>query len=134
MLTFDAPLPDAPTAVVLDEDAEVTQYVAYVLQRLGFAVRRFAAGSEALPHVREAVPSVLVINSSLADMDGLAFLRDVRDADVLREVPVVFMSSTGTTSLREEVQALRADAFLQKPFGKQPLADAVAQAVRQGAS
>ena len=63
-----AALPDEPTAVVLDEDPAVTLYVAYVLERLGFAVRRFLAGAEALPAVADDPPTVLVINSSLADM------------------------------------------------------------------
>src|SRR5262249_2276584 len=77
---------------------------------------------------RELVPSCLVLDVSLPDLDGLQLQARLGDRP---DLPIIFI--TGHGDIPMTVRAMRAGAveFLTKPFGPDALLDAVRGAIER---
>ena len=66
------------SVLVVDDDADVRDALAGVLERCGATVRAAAGTGEAMTAVREAVPDVLVSDLGMPGEDGYELIRQVR--------------------------------------------------------
>jgi len=69
---------DGLTVLVVDDDADVREALASVLEGCGATVRAAAGTREAMTAVREAVPDVLVSDLGMPGDDGYELIRQVR--------------------------------------------------------
>jgi signal transduction histidine kinase/ActR/RegA family two-component response regulator len=69
---------DGLSVLVVDDDADVRDALASVLERSGATVRAAAGTREAMTAVREAVPDVLVSDLGMPGDDGYELIRQVR--------------------------------------------------------
>jgi FixJ family two-component response regulator len=88
----------------------------------------FASAEEFLARSREPVPSCLVLDVRLPDLDGLELQKRISDRPHL---PIIF--STGRGDIPMTVQAMKAGAveFLPKPFGPEVLLSAIHGAIER---
>ena len=69
---------DGLSVLVVDDDADVRDALAGVLERCGAKVRAAAGTREAMTAVRESVPDVLVSDLGMPGDDGYELIRQVR--------------------------------------------------------
>jgi FixJ family two-component response regulator len=113
----------APIVFVVDEDISVREPLALLLRGEGWQVETFASAEEFLTRQRAPVPSCLVLNLSLPDLNGLDIQK--RLASERPDLPMMFI--TGYDDVRTSVQAMKAGAveFLVKPFEQDVLLNAI---------
>jgi len=106
-------------AVVVDDEASLSDLVGMALRYEGWDVRTATEGRAAISLVREFQPDVVVLDVMLPDIDGLQVLRRLRDDG--REVPVLFL--TAKDALDDRVAGLTAggDDYVTKPFSLEEL-------------
>jgi len=112
---------------VVDDDRYVLESVTTLLTELGFSVRAFSNGQEAVRRfVTEPVDLVLT-DINMPIMDGLELLEKIRFLD--RETPVVLM--TAYADLDVAVKAIQKGAFdfIIKPYRPPALVHAVQKGV-----
>jgi CheY-like chemotaxis protein len=86
------------------------------LEKEGCLVAEAENGRVALERVRERVPGLILLDLIMPEMDGFAFLLELRRQDAWRTIPVVVVTSkTLTTEERERLngqvlQVLEKDA------------------------
>ncbi|PFG20936.1 response regulator [Serinibacter salmoneus] len=117
--------PDPPHRVlVVEDDADIADYLAIVLERRGFEVATRHDGAAGLAAARELRPEVLVTDVEMPGMNGLDLAEAARREDPTIAVVVI----TAHASVDYAVRALRgrADEFLTKPITSQALLHAVA--------
>ena len=102
--------------LVVEDSATQAQYLARLLAGNGYRVRLAANGREGLRAARESKPDLIVSDIAMPQMDGFELCRQIKEDAVLREVPVILLTSL--TSLVDVVKGLDcgADNFLRKPF------------------
>jgi len=122
--------PDAPPFVfVIDADASVRESFEVLILSAGWRARTCGSAREFLEHSRARVPSCLVVNPWLPDIDGLDLQQRVAaDRD---ELPIVFVAEYG--DVPTAVRAMKAGAvdFLTKPFHEGPLVAAISDAIER---
>ncbi|MDP3278146.1 MAG: PAS domain S-box protein [Deltaproteobacteria bacterium] len=102
--------------LVVDDDA-VTRHILYdYLVRAGYEAIVAASGQEALERLRSTPVSLVLLDLVLPDVDGYDVLRQIREGEHSRDVPVVVL-----TALEGDDEIARAfeegaDDFLHKPF------------------
>ena len=64
--------------LVVDDEASVVEVVALYLQRDGFQVRVARDGREALAAIQAQLPSLVVLDVMLPELDGLEIMRRLR--------------------------------------------------------
>jgi len=112
---------------IVDDDVSVCRALTLLLKLHGFKVETFtrAAGFLACSHPK--VPSCLLLDIRLPDMNGLA----LQDAMAVRKLSIPIIFITGHGDIPMSVRAMKAGAidFLPKPFTKKQLFDAVTLAI-----
>jgi EAL domain-containing protein (putative c-di-GMP-specific phosphodiesterase class I) len=121
--------PPGPTRVlVVDDDPDVLAVYAEILAESGHAVDTASNGFHAVELLGTKSYDVIVSDIAMPGMDGLQFLRAVRDFDL--DVPVIL--STGNPALETAVRAVEEGAFryLFKPVSANDLDEVVRRAAR----
>jgi two-component system nitrogen regulation response regulator NtrX len=102
--------------LVVDDEADIRELVAGVLEDEGYAVRSAADSSGALGAIEERRPSMVLLDVWLKDskLDGLQLLQEIKRRDP--SIPVLLISGHG--NLDTAVAAVREGAidFIEKPF------------------
>lgn len=113
----------ASTALIVDDDPDFLEGVTTAFRAHGFGVDAFADPMRALDHVRRAArPDVVMVEFAMNDMNGLQFVRALRDARI--EVPVILM--VGLKGSRLGVLPVHFARVFRKPVQLDELLDAVA--------
>src|SRR6188768_3856590 len=118
----------APAEVLIVDDEPLTaRGYARALTAAGYNVTVAGAGREGAALARSKSYDVIVSDITMPDMDGLALLRDIRQADL--DVPMIFM--TGSPALESALEAIEYGAFryLLKPVPLDSLLEVVHRAV-----
>jgi two-component system nitrogen regulation response regulator NtrX len=106
----------AADILVVDDEADIRDLVAGVLEDEGYSVRTAGDSDSALQAVRARRPSVLILDIWMqgGGLDGLELLSVVKELDP--DLPVLMISGHGT--IETAVQAIKKGAydFLEKPF------------------
>ncbi|RMH23107.1 MAG: sigma-54-dependent Fis family transcriptional regulator [Acidobacteria bacterium] len=103
-----------PQVIVVDDETGSRESMAIALEKAGFVVRTFDDARLALELLAET-PSVRVVVSDLRmpDMDGLAFIKEVRDRGL--DVGIILVTAYGSVESAVEAMRLGADDYLTKP-------------------
>ena len=111
----------APLDVVVvgGDSAEVRRLTEH-LKAAGHAVRAAGDGAEALGLVLELSPHLLIADRALAEMDGLALVRSLRQTKTGRQLFVALIASDEI--VRQEAFEAGADECLARPLRPLPLA------------
>ena len=117
-----------PMIFVVDDDISVRESLDLLLRTAGWKVETFASASAFLARERVDVPSCLVLDMSLPDLNGLDVQKRVVDRV---EMPIIFI--TGHGDIPMSVKAMKAGAveFLTKPFSPEALLSAIRQAIEK---
>jgi CheY-like chemotaxis protein len=106
--------PVRPTILVVEDDADLRDSIAGILEQEGFLVVLAENGRVALDYLRDHKPPRLVLlDLMMPVMNGWEF-RDTQMRDPeLSEIPVAVLSADSRTRLKAE--ALGVDRYLKKP-------------------
>jgi FixJ family two-component response regulator len=121
------PTPNAtPIVFVVDDDISVRESLELLIRCAGWQPETFASAEEFLARPRAAVPSCLVLDVNLPDLNGLDLQKCVVDRV---DMPVIFITGYGDVPMT--VQAMKAGAveFLTKPFEDEVLVNAIRNAI-----
>jgi FixJ family two-component response regulator len=115
------------TIYIVDDDVSVRRALSLLLKSHGFKVETFMRAEDFLAFKHPKLPSCLVLDIQMPDIDGLA-LQDAMAARKLT-IPIVFI--TGHGDIPMSVRAMKAGAidFLPKPFTEKKLLNAITQAI-----
>jgi len=116
-----------PIIYIVDDDVSVCRALALLLKSHGFKVETFMRAADFLAFKHLKLPSCLVLDIQLPDINGLA-LQEAMAARQLT-IPIVFI--TGHGDIPMSVKGMKAGAvdFLPKPFTKKKLLSAVTLAI-----
>ena len=112
---------------IVDDDVQTLRAFARILHVEGFEVDTFHTASEFLKHPPSDVPSCLVLDLKLPEIDGLQLQQLMRNARV--DIPIIFISGYGDVPSTASAMRFGAVDFLEKPVEGARLLDAVSNAV-----
>src|SRR5258705_7199162 len=120
---------DTPIVFVVDDDVSVRESLEALIRCEGWEPETFASAQEFLARPRVRVPSCLVLDVSLPDLNGLDLQN--RIAADRTDMPIIFITGHGDVPMT--VRAMKAGAveFLTKPFGDDALLHAIRHAVER---
>lgn len=101
--------------LVVDDNEDVRDALALILEGEGFAVDTARDGREALDRLREEPqPCLVILDLHMPEFDGRAFRSAQRADHELMRIPVVLFS--GEHDLAAAAQTMGIDAYFRKPF------------------
>lgn len=118
-----------PIVYVIDGERSVRESLESLIRAAGWRPETFSSAFEFLSRPRQAVPSCLILDVKLPDIDGLELQE--RIAAERKDIPIIFLS--GSSDVSTTVKAMKGGAleFLMKPFDAEALVNAIRNGLRQ---
>ena len=104
-----------PRILLADDNADMREHVAHIL---GSKCDMVAVpdGRAALEEARRQRPDLILSDIMMPQLDGLGLLRELREDEQLRDVPVMLLSARAGEEARMDGISAGADDYLTKPF------------------
>lgn len=99
--------------LVVEDDQEIRDFVALVLEAEGYTVRTACNGVEALDMVHDSRPRLILLDMRMPVMDGRTFVQAYRQQAGPHAPVLVLTAAPDPQQAAREVQA---DGYLAKPF------------------
>ena len=118
---------DTPVVFVVDDDISVRESLESLIRFAGWQPQTFACAQEFLSRPRLFVPSCLVLDIALPDLNGLELQK--RIASARNDMPIIFITAHGDVPMT--VRAMKGGAvdFFTKPFDDDVLLSAIRNAI-----
>src|SRR5438034_1221696 len=100
--------------LVADDSPTVLALLKESLSEEGYDVDPASDGVEALEHLYRQIPDLVLLDIEMPRMNGYQVLRLLREDPVVKDLPVIFLTSKGEKSDRFWGLAIGADAYLVK--------------------
>jgi two-component system phosphate regulon response regulator PhoB len=121
-----------PKILVVDDEPEAVELVEFNLKQGGFDVLTATDGSEAVKKARTALPSLIVLDLMLPEIDGLEVCKMLRRDPATASIPIVMLTAKAAEIDRVLGLELGADDYLTKPFSPRELVLRVRKILQRG--
>jgi diguanylate cyclase (GGDEF)-like protein len=101
--------------LVVDDDAALRALLRTTLEAIEVDVEEAESAAAARRAIASRRPDAVVLDIGMPGVDGLAFCRELKAGPRTRDIPVVILSGADAGT-HEAARAVRAEAFLRKPF------------------
>lgn len=109
------------TILVVEDDEDILQLIAYTLESAGYEVARARDGGEGLAAARKLKPGLVVLDLMLPTMDGFEVCKELKRTPDTAAVPVIMLTARGEEVDRIVGLELGADDYVVKPFSPREL-------------
>jgi two-component system phosphate regulon response regulator PhoB len=107
--------------LVVDDEEDLVELVAFNLERSGFETIRAFNGREAIDLATEKLPRIIVLDLMLPDVDGLEVFRTLRRQERTAQIPIIMLTAKADEVDRVVGLELGADDYVTKPFSPREL-------------
>jgi CheY-like chemotaxis protein len=105
--------------ILLVEDNDVNRRLAeFLLRSQGYEVREAASAEQAFEILAMERPDLIVMDIQLPDMDGLEVTRRLKEDRLLRNIPVIAVTSFAMTGDEQKAMSAGCIGYLIKPIDK----------------
>jgi len=113
--------------LVIDDSSLIRMYYRAALEQAGFAVEQAINGMEAMEKVLGEPFDLVIVDVNMPMMDGLSFLRRLRESDAeASAVPALMISTEAAQQDIDDARAAGANYYLVKPVSEADLVRHVA--------
>lgn len=102
--------------VLVDDEANIRETIAFILDAEGVEVATASDGVEGLAAVRRLKPKVVLLDVMMPRMDGYEVCRAIRQDPNLIGTYVIILTAKGQRSDERQALEIGADLYLSKPF------------------
>lgn len=104
------------TILVIDDEKDIVDIVAYNLEQEGFAVSRAYDGERALQLIKSKAPDLVLLDLMLPGINGLDVCRIIRGKPDTASIPIIMLTAKGEDVDKVVGLEMGADDYITKPF------------------
>jgi len=119
-----------PRVVVVDDEPSILEMLRLRLESMGATVFTVPRGGDALPLARQEAPDLILLDIMMPDLDGFSVIRQLKDDETTRQIPVIFMTARDEIDSRVQGLDLGAHDYVTKPFNTVELIARIRAALR----
>lgn len=109
------------TILVIEDEADIADLVAYNLERQDFRVLKAHDGKDGLDLALRERPDLIVLDLMLPTLNGLGVLKGLRRDTRTQRIPVILLTARAQTEDRIQGLTAGADDYVTKPFSPKEL-------------
>lgn len=105
--------------LVIDDSSTMRKIVSRALRQAGLdfdEILEAGDGQEALNLLENEKVDLILSDINMPNMDGIEFLRQKREIDAIKGIPVVMITTEGGADIIGEAKELGAAGNIKKPF------------------
>ncbi len=117
----EAPAAIQRTCLIVDDSRVIRKVSSKIAISLGYVPIEAENGEEALARCKKSMPDLVLTDWNMPEMDGIEFVRRLREIPTPKEPVVVFCTSNGEAKDIHDGIAAGADDYIVKPFDEAAL-------------
>ncbi|MBC8419941.1 MAG: response regulator [Desulfobacteraceae bacterium] len=112
--------------LVVDDDPDLVETVAMMLESKGCEVGRAYDGVEGEESIRERRPDLIILDVMMPRKDGYVLCAELKAREETRDIPIVLLTAVGeavptTTYTHADGMSTEADDYIAKPIDTEGL-------------
>jgi FixJ family two-component response regulator len=111
---------------IVDDNADIRHLIALILDKKGYTLACHDSAAAYLASSASLSPEIMILDIRMPDMTGIQLQARLRSQGC--KMPIVFISGDCSPDELSTIQNAGCVEFLRKPFGTQPLLQAVHKA------
>ncbi|MDD1416177.1 hybrid histidine kinase/response regulator HrmK [Dolichospermum sp. ST_con] len=121
----DDSVTSSPVILLVEDDLPNGELIGIYLRRLGYQVTWVKNGAEMLNSLEEIEPTVILMDVSLPDANGLNLVQQLRENPKYQYIPIIAQTAMAMKGDRERCLAAGVNEYISKPIDLQLLASLV---------
>ena len=117
--------------LLIDDEPDLILLVKDYLEFRGYEVITAENGREALEVLEQEIPDMIICDVMMPEMDGYAFVNQVRQEERTSWIPILFLSAKGQSGDKIKGLNIGADVYMVKPFEPEELVAQVEASLKQ---
>lgn len=105
----------------IEDELELIGIMKARLKSWGFEMVFALDGVEGLKKAADEQPNLILLDIIMPKMDGLACCRELRASPIFKHIPIIIVSASSETDLRERCLTAGANDIAIKPYEPQDL-------------
>jgi len=119
------------TILCVDDSSTVLLSLTAILNKAGYVADKALSGDEGLSKLTGGYkPDLIITDLNMPGMNGIEFIKHVRQLPALRFVPILFLTTESQQTKRAEAKAAGASGWLVKPVNGDELLNTIKLVVR----
>lgn len=118
----------------VEDDEGIRELIIYAVKSAGFEVEGFETAGEFENRLKISVPSMVLLDIMLPDKDGIEILKDIRENEATKNLPVIMITAKGTEGDKVKGFENGADDYVTKPFGVMELISRIKAVLRRSSA
>lgn len=110
-----------PVVLIVDDSNTVRRVTARMLRKNGFEWSEARDGQEALLHMLEHQPDIVLLDLEMPEMDGFEVLEKIRANNALKDTPVIVITSRAGDKHRIRAEKIGISGYFTKPYLEEDL-------------
>jgi len=121
---------EAKTVLVVEDKASLTQMLQFLFLSKGLSVQIAFNGKEALEKASSMVPSLILLDIMMPQMDGFEVLEKLKEEPATSNIPVIMLTARKSREDMQRAKDLGAVEYITKPFKAVEVVDKVLRNLR----
>lgn len=106
---------------IVEDETDILELVAMKLQAAGYEAKCFERAIPMLEALEEEIPSLIVLDLMLPDMDGMEACKKIKGNPATESIPILMLTARVEVEDRIMGLELGADDYVTKPFDSKEL-------------
>jgi two-component system, chemotaxis family, chemotaxis protein CheY len=119
------------TVLVVDDSPTMRGMIQRALTDGGYRVLEAGNGQEGLARLHAEPVQVILSDVNMPAMDGLTFVRAIRQEPRFAHTPILFLTTEGAPEMKAAGKAAGATGWIVKPFDAEQLRNVVGMVIRR---
>lgn len=109
------------TVLTVDDSPSVRRMIAMTLEEAGYRVIEAVDGNDGLAKATSTPVDAIITDQNMPGLDGLGFIRALRQTPSGKGVPIVVLSTDSQDDLKAQAREAGALGWMVKPFTQDKL-------------
>ncbi len=102
------------TILVVDDSPTIRKLLSYILKK-NYIIAEAEDGLDATEKLGHVQVDLIIVDLNMPNMDGIAFVRNLRDNYYYMDTPVIMLTTTKDDKLKKDAFDAGVNMFLNKP-------------------
>lgn len=112
---FDPNDPSTISIMIADDQKVMRQIISTTLTPRGYKLYEAVDGQDVLERVKLLMPCLILLDIDMPEMNGIEALAALKKMDVIRDIPVIMLTSSADSDHVRQCMALGARDYIVKP-------------------
>ncbi len=115
-----------PRILIIEDNEQNMYLLTFILNRHGQEVLQARDGRTGIALALKENPDLILLDIQLPEMDGYTVARELRSNPVLRDIPIVAVTSYAMVGDREKAMDAGCSGYIEKPINPDTFMDQIA--------